>query len=204
VNDRYALEGFKTAANFTGAVTGGQVQTWVNNRYNAKIKGLEFDWQTRFWYLPSPFNGLVMNLNYSHIWSETLYPRIYAVKNTIGVVTGLIDSTRSGRLIDQPADVVNASLGYEYAGFSGRVSFLFQGGVVSYVGTRTEVDSETEDYFRIDIALKQKLPLDGLSVYLNMNNVNERRDETSQVSKNLLTGSQYYGLTVDLGVRYEL
>jgi TonB-dependent receptor len=183
----------------------GQVQTWLNNKYEAEIYGIEFDWQTRFWYLPFPVNGIVLNLNYSHLWSNTKYQRALPIISPItGVTTGIIDTFRVGRVQDTPADIFNASFGYDYGGFSGRISFIYWGEVISFVGRRDEVDSRTEDYFRIDISIRQKLPLDGLSLYLNLNNINERKDEATQKTKSFPTNQQYYGFTGDLGLRYTL
>ena len=39
--------------------------TTVNNNHPAYITGLEIDWQTNFWYLPKPFNSLVLDINYT-------------------------------------------------------------------------------------------------------------------------------------------
>ncbi len=36
--------------------------------------GIETEWQTHFWYLPKPFDGLVLNFNYTHIFSEASIP----------------------------------------------------------------------------------------------------------------------------------
>ena len=54
--------------------------------------------------------------------------------------------------------------------------------------------------------MKQKLPIDGLEIFLNVSNltetndVNRYRGETSN-GDNLST-EQYYGKTIDLGFRY--
>jgi hypothetical protein len=37
--------------------------SYINNPYKAEVWGLELDWQTHFWYLPHPFDGLVLNVN---------------------------------------------------------------------------------------------------------------------------------------------
>ena len=116
---------------------GATLYTYINSRYLAYVKGLEFDWQTRFWYLPWGFDGIVLGINYTMIESEATYPlreevTDYSVRPPI---TTTRDSTRTGRLLYQPNDVVNAYIGYEYKGFSARLSFLFRGNSVSYVGT---------------------------------------------------------------------
>jgi hypothetical protein len=115
-----------------------------------------------------------------------------------------VDSSRSGRLISQPNDIVNAFIGYDYKGFSARVSFLFQGNSVSGVGNFAEQDGFTRDYFRIDASVRQILPWIGLEVFLNINNVNSETNKAAQKSIGGFTFEQNYGLTGSLGLRYRL
>ena len=46
---------------------------YVNSPYTAYVKGLEIEWQSNFTWLRAPFNGIVLNANYTHVWSETKY-----------------------------------------------------------------------------------------------------------------------------------
>ena len=186
---------------------GAQLYTYTNSPYTAYIRGFEVDFQTRLWYLPEPFNGVVLGANYTHINSSAVYPwrndtTIIIPPRTTKVVT--IDRTRSGRLINQPDDVLNAYIGYDYEGFSGRLSFLFQGNSVSNIGAFAEQDGFTKDYFRIDASVRQKLPLPGLQIFLDITNLNNRRNESAQASINGFTSQQFYGLTANLGVRYSM
>ncbi len=50
------------------------VNTWINLDATSYVRGFELDWQTNFWYLPSFLRGFVLNINYTHISSETSYP----------------------------------------------------------------------------------------------------------------------------------
>lgn len=200
------LPGYDTLAQYPGAQNGASINTYYNNPYKAYLKGLEGDFQTRFWYLPGLLSGIVLGINYTHIWSSTLYPLAGLHRTTVGrvnVVT-LVDSTRGGRLIDQPADIANVSIGYDYEGFSGRISFLYQGAMISGIGSRIEQDGYTHDYFRMDASVRQILPLKGLQVYLDVNNINQRADISAQQTIGGFTSEQYYGLTADLGIRYTL
>ena len=52
--------------------------TYINNPNPIDLYGIETEWQTHFWYLPKPFNGLVLNVNYTHIFSKASYPRSIA------------------------------------------------------------------------------------------------------------------------------
>ncbi len=186
---------------------GAQLYTYMNSPYKAYIRGFEIDLQTRFWYLPAPLDGIVFGINYTHISSSATYPwrndkTIIIPPRTLKVVT--VDSTRSGRLLNQPDDVLNAYIGYDYEGFSGRLSFLFQGNSVSTIGAFAEQDGFTKDYFRIDASVRQRLPWTGLQLFLDISNLNNRRNDAAQASIGGFTSQQYYGLTANFGVRYTM
>ena len=84
------------------------------------------------------------------------------------------------------------------------MSFLFQGNSVSTIGAFAEQDGFTKDYFRIDASVRQKLPWTGLQVFLDITNLNNRRNDAAQASIDGFTSQQYYGLTANLGVRYTM
>ncbi len=182
-----------------------QVFTSLNNEHEATIQGFEIDFQTNFWYLPSPFNGIVINLNYTNLRSETKYTQYYTRQEMIEPpfpTTILADSTRTGRLPDQPDEIYNISLGFDYKGFSSRISFLYQADIMTWLSNRRESDQFTEDYFRIDASARQKLPY-GLELYANFNNINNRADRNFQAAVgDNPTYIQYYGFTADIGVRF--
>lgn len=177
--------------------------TFINSPYKAYIRGIEGDFETRFWYLPGFLNGIVLGINYTHISSNATYPLFNQVAVSKGV-TKLIDSSRAGRLIDQPNDIANAYIGYDYRGFSARLSFVFQGNSVTYVGAYPEQDGFSENYFRIDFSARQELPLKGLQLYLDTNNLNSESNISKEDAIGGFTSEQYYGLTANLGIRYTL
>ena len=45
----------------------------LNNPNLGYIRGIEIDWQTNFWYLPRPFNSLVLDVNYTKSGSNMAY-----------------------------------------------------------------------------------------------------------------------------------
>lgn len=198
--------GYDTLAQVPGAAQGTPVTTFYNNPYKAFIKGVEADFETRLWYLPDPFSGIVLSVNYTHLQSNTFYPLPLIKNRRVGKILQqiIVDSSRAGRLIDQPDDILNAAIGYDYKGFSGRLSFLFQGAMVNGIGTVPEQDSYTNNYFRMDASVRQKLPLEGLQIYLDVNNINSRADISTQQTTGGFTSEQYYGLTADVGIRYTL
>jgi hypothetical protein len=120
------------------------------------------------------------------------------------------DTTFTGRMPQQSDDVLNAAIGIDYKGFSGRLSFNMRGNVVNSVGTRPEEASYTGNIYTWDFVLKQNLPVDGLSLSLNGVNIfhnairsyrDYRLTSTSPITSNLQ--SVLYGPTVfQLNVRY--
>ena len=202
-----------------------RIQTWINNPHPAIIKGLELEWQTHFWYLPRPLNSLILNVNYTKVWSEMDYQQLRNIAEyetvidpithrPIEILTGYttIDTIRTARLLNQGNDIVNTALGFDYKGFSGRISFNLQGNVITVVGQRPEDDEFTGNIYRWDFTLKQRLPIKGLSIQLSginiFHNVTEtyrkfRRETDGQVFDNL-TGLRYSPSYFELNFRYTM
>lgn len=193
-------------------VTGSPViNTYVNNSFPAYVQGIEFDWQTSFWYLPNVFKGLVLNINYTMISSETTFQRFKVENVAISprpprppfFEKVLVDTTRKGRLFDQPSNILNATVGYDYKGFSTRLSFYYQTDILrSLSNLNPNEDGFTDNYYRIDFSVKQKIN-ETIQVFGNFNNLNNRPDRNFQ-SKEFEVPSfiEYYGFTMDLGVRF--
>lgn len=196
IHNRYKL----TPADYT------TIRTWTNLEETSYVRGIELDWQTHFWYLPSFLGGIVLNINYTHINSETRYPYFKSVATGSGPFKKYkyIDTTRTGRLINQPNDILNITLGYDIGDFSARLSFLYQDNVLrSADPVYQELDSYTAAYYRWDFTAYQKLPwLEGLQVYLNVNNITNRPDRQFRSVLEKLSAVEYYGATADLGIRY--
>jgi len=156
----------------------------LNNPYAVKLEGFEIDYQTRFWYLPGMLSGLVFNTNYTRTTSQVKYPRTtidYQISwvPSFNIVTVNLDSFYVDRLIDQPSDIFNYSLGYDYKGFSGRFSMLYMSDVFKTTNFWPELRQTTDSYRRYDLSMKQKLPVvKGLEIYLNMSNLTEAIDVT--------------------------
>lgn len=181
------------------------LSTYVNNPNRVDVWGIETEWQTHFWYLPGPLNGLVLNVNYTHIFSEAKYPYTNTVHSLeYPFPTVHIDTTYTDRLIQQPNDIVNVSLGYDYGQFSILASMIYQSQV--YTGTNffNSLRSDKTKYLRWDLSVKQGLPLTGLEVFFDLNNVNGEEDVYSIRGSGFPTTESNYGLTADLGLRWRL
>ena len=190
----------------------------LNNPNYGFIRGIEIDWQTNFWYLPNPLNSLVLDVNYTKSGSNTAYniltlnpTQVYnPVTHRFSTVFNTKDTTYVGRLIQQANDVVNVALGVDYKGFSGRISFSMTGNLLNNVGRRPEETSFTGNYYRWDFAIKQQLPIDGLSIAVNGVNIfnngistyrNYRTSPGAPITENLV--SVLYSPTVfQMNLRY--
>lgn len=195
--------------NYNFAVPKGQfINIWQNLDQTSFIRGVELDWQTNFWYLPSPFNGIVLGVNYSKIDSKAQYytpqkEKVFFGSKPWEFTEVRIDSFQTQSLIDQPNDIINLSVGYDYRDFSMRVAYNFQGKTLSYKSNYVETDGFTHDYSRLDLSVRQKLPLRGLSVQFLLSNITEEADMSYTFTKQYNNNEQYYGMTGTLGLRYE-
>ena len=178
--------------------------TQLNNPNRVNLWGVELDWQTHFWYLPSVLSGLVMNVNFTHIFSQAQYPIHFS--ETVGTFpnyrTVEVDTFYTARLIDQPVNIVNFSIGYDYIGFSARASMIYQADVFSGTNFWPALRRSKANYTRGDFSAKQDLPWYGVQVYLDINNLNGEPDVTVIQGSGYPTAEESYGLTADLGLRW--
>jgi TonB-dependent receptor len=186
-----------------------------NNTEKAQVFGLEFSWQTNFWYLPGLFKGLVLDVNYTIMKTQTKYPFFESVvvgMDSSGFVPvpiyGQEYNTRKGPMEDQPASIVNVILGWDYKGFSSRISYRYQAKTVESLDARYSIFDSYYDTFSLwDLMLNQKITKN-ISCYANLTNIGSHVDEYyfgKQTGKPALpTNSQLYGFRAQLGVKIDL
>lgn len=206
-----------TELGLTPMANSAVINTFMNNPNPAYIKGFEIDWQTNFWYLPKPFNSIVLNANYTRVFSEMDYQQIRIVE-TVQIIDrrpvityNEVDTVRKARLLHQGDHIINLAMGADYKGFSGRISFRLQGDVITSVGARPEEDTFAENIYSWDFTLRQNLPIDGLSVTLSGVNIFHspqksyryfRRDVSESSPSNILSDVRYYPRRFELALRY--
>lgn len=185
--------------------TSFSINTQINSPFRVNLWGAELEWQTHFWYLPDPLKGLVLNINYTHIFSKAKYPYTYIhVGSYPTFKKTYIDTFYTDRLINQPNDIVNLSLGYDYNSFSMVVSMIYQADVFNGSNFWPELRSSKDSYLRWDLTLKQGLPWFGLEAYVDLNNINGARDNFILEGNGFPTSGEEYGMTADLGLRWNL
>ena len=178
----------------------------TNNQYPATNYGFEVEWQSNFWWLPGLLSGLVVNVNYTRNWSEAEY-----LRSTIRVEIDPItyrstqisdDTTYTSPMISQPDHLLNLTLGYDYKGFSIRWAMRYTSGIFKSTNWYEALRGYSTEFIRYDLSLKQQLPVTGLEVFLNVNNL------TGEIEKDIIEHNSYsryledYGRTANFGVRY--
>jgi TonB-dependent receptor len=183
---------------------------YINNPYPAYYKGFELEWQTHFWYLPSVLQGLVLNVNYTRLFTKMDKQLYFTDKIRIGTFIppryryDIREATLSTRMPDQPAHIVNATLGYDYEGFSTRLSYLFQTDKASFIQRYEELSDFSKEYSRWDLTVQQKLG-DLFQVFANFSNLNGKPDERYRGYKQAYpTYIEYFGFTMDVGIRFKM
>jgi TonB-dependent receptor len=206
-NGHYILNA--EAEGFSPELQGFVVNRAENNANVTTIKGFEIEWQTNLHWLPSPFDGIVLNANYTHLSSKTQFPRSRVVKESIPVPpfikTTVIDTFRTGDMPNQPDDIANVSIGYDKGPFSGWVALLYQGRTLRGIGEQPEEDGFTADLMRLDISVKYRLTKQ-IGLFLNFNNITSEPDEAFQQAtefpERYPTSREFYGWTMDFGIGY--
>ncbi len=190
------------------SLAGLSLYSFINNPNPVDLWGIEASWQTHFWYLPGLLKGIVLDVNYTHTYSEAKYPRTISYFKPLTeppwIIQTVVDTFYTSRMIDQPDNIINVSLGYDYKDFSTRVSFVYHSNIFIAANFWPELRQYTSDYRRFDLSFKQKLPWYGLEVFLNVINITEAKDKNVVSISEFPTSEQYYGRGIDLGIRYRM
>jgi len=181
---------------------GLRVSEPVNTDGITEVYGFEIDLQTNFLFLPSPFDGIVINGNYTRIYGNSFFP---VKKSEIGpppyyLVTFVTDE-REGPIPGQSDHIINLSLGYEKGRFTGRVSMIYQSDILTSVGPQALDDNYQHSFVRWDATSSFRLFKD-LLLYVSLNNFTNMAERTFEGRRNFPTYEQHYRWTTDMGLRY--
>ena len=153
---------------------------------------------------------LVISTNYTYTYSSLVYPRVEAVwgYEQVGPVRlpkiiGTQDGSYEARLLDQPTHILNITLGFDYKGFGIRSSMQYKSDVFAGNHWYPQMRSTTEPLTLYDMKIRQILPLKGLQLYCNINNISRAIEQTTNNGTGWFAYQGYYGLTMDAGLRYE-
>jgi TonB-dependent receptor len=179
------------------------------NMNDSYVTGIELEWQTNFRYLPKPFDGLVLSLNYTRLWSQTTYgysQQFFRGKNDpwtgekreeYWVLFYQKDNVRG-----QSEHIANVSLGYDYKKFSARATYTYQGESLSSVGnSSSQLNGYNDSWSRIDLTFKQGLG-EYFTIFLNASNITNQFDRKYQGDNNWRPRAElYYGESIELGLQ---
>jgi TonB-dependent receptor len=189
---------------------GGRAYGYVNNPNIATLYGFEVEWQSNFWFLPGALRGLVLSTNYTYTYSSLVYPRVEAVWGQVQVgpirvprVVDTVDGSYEARLLDQPTHILNLTLGFDYKGFGIRSSMQFRSDVFAGIHWHPQMRSTSEPLTLYDMKIRQKLPLKGLQLFFDLNNISRAIDQTTNNGTGWFAYNGYYGLTMVGGLRYD-
>ncbi len=191
--------------NLDSTYAGFKYSTQENNESVSISKGIEIDWQTNFWYLPSFLKGFVLNINYTRIWSETIYPkfRIERSGTPWNPIETVIDESFKDRLIGQPDNILNIAIGYDYKDFSARLSMNYTSNIFESTNFWEEFRSFSDELVLWDLRIKQKLPWYGLQVYANFANLTGSIEKTHFYAGYPRT-ENYYGQSANIGLIWRI
>lgn len=180
----------------------------INNEHEAQNYGFEAEWQSNFWYLPGLLKGLVLNVNYTRNWSEAKYLRS-VVKTEIDPITYRAtlfsqDTTYTSPMIQQPAHLLNLTLGFDYKGFSIRSALNYKSKVFIASNWYENLRGFSSDFYRVDLSIRQKLPVQGMELFLNINNLTNEMERNEINHMGFTNNLEYYGRNVNVGFRYRI
>jgi outer membrane receptor protein involved in Fe transport len=181
----------------------------INTPGISTVTGFEIDYQANFLFLPGLLKNFVFNINYTRIWSKSQL-RNYRVKEKKAGIDANGDyyekliydpnPTREGPLQTQPDHILNASLGYDVGGFSGRVSAFYQGRNLSGVGDTELGDSYVSGYLRYDMSMRYRLN-ENFSLLLSGVNLTSTPDISTLSGTDKHSSYAVYGTMFDFGVQ---
>lgn len=186
-----------------------QLTSPVNAEGTSTVKGMEFDLQTDFRFLPKPLNGLILSTNIAFIESETFFPILLIGERSPDPPFRpvLIDTVRAGRLPGQPDLTAAFTIGYEVGLFSARFSLSYQEAILEGIANTGFTDDLSDGFSFWDFRLNQSFKsLPDLTFFLNMNNVTSESEREFVGSGDSSRNSRdfSYGFTASTGVKLKL
>jgi hypothetical protein len=180
----------------------------TNNENPAYNYGYELEWQSNFWFLPGLLKGIVINVNYTRNKSEAEYllTRVKVFVDPITYKTSYIndDTTYASPMIQQPDHLLNLMVGYDYKGFSIRWAMRFKSHIFKNADWNVAMRGYSTDFYRYDLQIRQKLPVDGMEFFLNVNNITGEREHDIINHLNFSGYIEDYGRSGNMGLRYQL
>lgn len=142
-----SIDNFIVVANFEDVTFNGVFATEALipiNGESAEVFGIEANFAAQLDFLPDPFDGFLVGLNYTYTDSEGDVP----------------DGDGGLRSISLPASAehtVNAMLGYEKGPLSIRVAAAYRSGYLDELGDEPDEDRYVKDHLQWDVTMKYRV-----------------------------------------------
>ena len=186
---------------------GYELRSYINAG-KTTIKGFEFDWQTNLRFLDNPLKGLVFNINYARLYSETESFFLTSETKLIIPIPPIFETIytnhiRKVKMPSQPPHVLNTSIGYDIKKFSARISGTYQGTRASGYSSNKDFDRFTKSFWRWDASIKQRFGRNW-SAFININNISNQQDISFTREEQYINTIQTYGTTGTIGLQYRI
>jgi TonB-dependent receptor len=123
------------------------------NGKDATLSGFELQWFQALTFLPAPFDGLGIYLNYTNTTSEAQY-----------------EDRDATSLPGQAANIGNVGLSYEKHGFAAKISANFHGEFIEEVGDDADEDIYYADNLQIDLSASYTMK-NNIRLYADVTNI---------------------------------
>jgi len=186
-----------------------------NTDKETRVWGFEFEHQHSFRYLPGLLSNIVLSYNMSLIKTESYTPAYKTIEYEVKLPgfpfptkkTKVVLYEAESRTSNAPEIFGNLSLGYDIGGFSGRISYFYQGEYYALYSGNNYANRIQKAFGRLDLSLKQKIS-EMISIGLNVNNLTDAEEgvflENKVAGRRNDVSSYRYGTTADLLLRVSL
>ena len=122
-----------------------ELTTYINGD-KAKIKGFELSYSQVMSFLPGPFDGLLLNLNYTYT----------DAKGTV-LNDGDINDPRTIPLASSSKNTFNVVVGYEKGPISLRAAGTYRDKYLDELGSEADQDRYVDNHFQLDLSAKYRV-----------------------------------------------
>lgn len=162
------------------------------NGDNASIFGAEFSFQKQLDFLPGFARNFSLYMNYTFISSKAK-----GIRNEDGELRGDLE------LPQATPNILNGSINYTTKKFSLRLSGNFSDAYLDELGGKSFEDRYYDKQFFLDFNANVNFTKN-LSLYFNLNNLTNQPLRYYQGNSSRVAQLEYYGKTLNLGLKYDL
>jgi len=156
------------------------------NGERATVYGFEFNFMRKLNFLPGAMKGLSAYLNYTFTGSDAS-----------------TQDRSNMRLPGQAMHTGNASLSWDYKGFSSKASLNYNGSYIHSVASNENDDIIQDDRFQLDLNLSQQITK-RISLYAEFVNITNSPARQYQGNSNQISRLAYFGWWNRFGITYRL